>query len=82
MKPMSPKEKAEELVYRFKNDKYLQWGLNIYLSKKCALIAVDEILKNEFYETEYEPYYVDKEKSKLITFKEYWQEVKNELEEQ
>ena len=72
---MTPKEKANDLfeIYLFEigNDTF---------AKNCALVAVNEIIKSEFYGTEYEPYYVDKEKSKLITFKEYWQEIKQELE--
>ena len=36
---LSPKEKAEELVYKFM-DKRISWKQ----SKLCALIAVDEIL--------------------------------------
>lgn len=37
---LSPKEKAEELVYKFM-DTHISWKQ----SKQCALIAVDEILK-------------------------------------
>jgi hypothetical protein len=71
---MTAKEKAEELVDKYRTyirmaDKY-EYNLSqdeIYLAKHCALIAVDEIIK-----TFYSP----------ITFgvKDYWQEVKQEIE--
>ena len=44
---MTPKEKAEELVEKFRL-KVLDYdgnGLNGFKAKQCALIAVDEILK-------------------------------------
>jgi len=62
---MTPKEKAKEL-----RDKYINVRWDIYPddAQQCALIAVDEIL-NEDYD--------------LIAFiwqEEFWREVKNELE--
>jgi hypothetical protein len=45
---MTPKEKAEELVLKFKQlpqEGTLAWYLSFELSKQCALIAVDEILE-------------------------------------
>ena len=63
---MTPREKAEELV-----SKYVKFKLNgrfkffgLELSKQCALIAVDEILKVIHINME------DK----------YWKEVKQEIE--
>ena len=45
---MTPKEKASDLVIDFyqvqSNDCY--YGINWEMAKQCALIAVDEILKN------------------------------------
>jgi hypothetical protein len=45
---MTPKEKAKELIFKFydieKNDGYFDYPLFIF-SQKCALIAVDEIIK-------------------------------------
>jgi hypothetical protein len=44
---MTPKEKAEELVLKFKElpeEGTLMWYLSFEIAKKCALIAVDEIL--------------------------------------
>lgn len=60
---MTPKEKAKEIIFKF-------WdlGLGFYEQKKCALIAVDEILKANavWYEGS-------------IPYK-YWQKVKQEIE--
>ena len=77
---MTPQEKAIELVYKYKDAPFNCVGcdmpycdipctmLNIYESKQCALIAIDEIIKylNDI----------------LIpkTFIKYWQEVKQEIE--
>jgi len=69
---MTPKEKSQELF-----DKY--WELNTdfdglvkyELAKQCALIAVDEILKTNPYEWDGED---------LNSTIEYWQEVKQEIE--
>lgn len=44
---MTPKEKAEELVYKMKlaTDEFGYININIERHKKCALIAVDELIK-------------------------------------
>ena len=61
---MTPKEKAKELI-----NKYLQvYDGRVIQAKQCALLAVDEIL--EIFEDTNGCYY------RL----EYWQEVKQELE--
>lgn len=71
---MTPKEKAEELIR-----KYYTWGirkegqtLSWLESKQCALIAVDEIIKN----------LVDLSNGEFtfIFNVQYWQEVKQEIE--
>ena len=66
---MTPKEKAKQLVYKFKDDLYKQRGVTIYTEDAilCALIAVDEILNsiNPFGQ---------------FLGKDYWQEVKQEIE--
>ncbi len=72
---MTPKEKALELV-----DKYIPLSLRLYSeyewveeidsAKQCALIAVDELIEFAYNYTDYN------EKST----KEYWQEVKQEIE--
>jgi len=68
---MSPKEKAIELVEKFRL-KVLDYdgnGLNGFKAKQCALIAVDEMLKPSFNG------YV-----KMQSIKRYWEEVKSEIE--
>jgi hypothetical protein len=63
---MTPKEKAEELVY-----KYSELGVghvtSLSLPKQCALIAVYELIQ--------ECYYI-RERARL----EYWKEVTSEIE--
>jgi hypothetical protein len=61
---MKPKEKAEELVKKFFD------ATNIYTfeAKDCALIAVDEILE-----------IVSSDESMLITELQFWQQVKQEI---
>ena len=72
---MTPKEKAEELVDKYmniRNVKLSDYSI-IYLptAKQCALISVDEILKA-----------VDNpdEKYSMKDSVDYWQEVKQEIE--
>jgi nitrogenase molybdenum-iron protein alpha/beta subunit len=67
---MTPKEKAKELVLKFMNlqEPNYNWFHKI-LGKKCALIAVDEILETTL------DYFDDMHS--LVT---YWQQVKNEIE--
>jgi hypothetical protein len=66
---MTPKEKAKELVEKYFNtchkssDLELSWKV----CKKCALIAVDEILNIKSVDRDYD----------LST---YWEEVKQEIE--
>ena len=62
---MTPKEKAEELCFKFQGDFNLNWTM----SKRCALIAVDEIIKSW-----------DKDLYENCGASEYWQEVKIEIE--
>ena len=62
---MKPKEKAEELV-----KKYTDMSIFKFAAKKCALIAVDEIIEvcsNEISNCSDMTYF-------------YWQEVKQEIE--
>jgi hypothetical protein len=65
---MTPKEKAEELVGKYK---LINYDLDdIENHKECALIAVDEILQyqQKLFEA---AYWIDLK---------YWQEVKQEIE--
>jgi hypothetical protein len=81
---MTPKEKAEELVDKFRNE--LKWveldyPIDLYRdTKQCALIAVDEIL-SEVPETIHG--WVDQPHNILIVDnpkRYYWQQVKTEIE--
>jgi hypothetical protein len=66
---MTPKEKAKELVLKYLRlqEKDCDW-LHKGIAKQCALIAVDEAIE--------ESYLVDK----TYCRQEYWQEVKQEIE--
>jgi hypothetical protein len=68
---MTPKEKAKELVYKFYPS--VQWKLGqedcLDRAKRCALIAVNEILNFRTFL-----------KSMPLEDIKYWQEVKKEIE--
>jgi predicted DNA-binding ArsR family transcriptional regulator len=52
---MTPKEKAKDLVLKFKElpqEGTLMYYVAFEISKQCALIAVDEVLKCAFYATD------------------------------
>ncbi len=67
---MTPKEKAEELVNKFRQQTDGIAGYNYdNVNKQCALIAVDEIINSR-------PAITDSQ----IQYKNYWQEVKTEIE--
>jgi hypothetical protein len=71
---MTPKEKAKELVNKYQSG-YKLGGFNFQFqnddedAKQCALIAVDEILDINSVDKDYE-------------LSNYWQEVKQEIENQ
>ena len=76
---MTPKEKAERLIKQFIPYMYCYMGsgmlsndydekVALKYAKQCALIAVDEILKNDGF-TQFDDYLT-----------EYWQQVKQEIE--
>jgi len=74
---MTPKEKAQELVDKYrttirKADVYgnLASEDEIYLAKECALIAVDEILSMG----------IMSDSGHFRMAKSYWEEVKQEIE--
>lgn len=71
---MEPKEKAIELVDKFRMNvlDYEGSGLNTFKAKQCALIAVDEML-NEY------PSQCPKDSYEMERHI-YWQEVKQEIE--
>ena len=61
---MSPKEKAEKLISKMKQSLYSD---GMFDAKRCALVAVDEILTINS---------VDKD----VDLSDYWEEVKQEIE--
>ena len=66
---MTPKEKATDLVNNYYEDDLMWYDLSYIQAKKCALIAVDEILNH--HSQEQGLYRID-------TY--YWQQVKSELQ--
>ena len=67
---MTPKEKAKELIEKYQFVEIANYT-SMFEIKECALITVDEILNDDWYITTQED---------LIKRKEYWQEVKQEIE--
>jgi hypothetical protein len=65
---MTPKEKADELVERFRMNvlDYEGCSINTHKAKQCALIAVDELVILGMWTDE--------------SIGKYWQEVKQEIE--
>jgi hypothetical protein len=74
----TPKEKAEELVNKYKWLKLSNLGLYLDLeeAKKCALIAVNEIIKTLNYDIRD----INVRGNILLDLIDYWREVKNEIE--
>ncbi len=73
---MTPKEKAEELLHKMQ----LDWGCNCCYNdwaKECALIAVDELIMAH---NKMKDFLFD-EIGYLITTPDYWQQVKEEIEQ-
>jgi len=68
---MTPKDKAKELVYKF--DDTMEFSTPQRFAKKCALIAVDEILQILVQDFE-------KGQHRANDFLDCWQEVKQEIE--
>jgi hypothetical protein len=71
---MTPKEKAEELIDKFKPlcGGYFGGKINKVFAKQCASIAVDEIIKAIDFDW--------MEVQNLQQQHRYWQEVKQEIE--
>jgi hypothetical protein len=73
---MKPKEKAEELIDKFENYSFMDIDKKISSfnsAKQCALIAVDEILE----EFDHFPFNDDEY---LTNNRQYWEQVKQEIE--
>ena len=66
---MSPREKAKELVDKY--DSTLTYLESKSKAKQCALIAVDEMLRNDGWSSS---------RDEWDTFKKYYEEVKKEIE--
>jgi hypothetical protein len=66
---MTPKEKAKELYFKY-YQQVADGSYPEYNAKQCALIAVDEIIK------EYGTYYKVEVDGKYVS---YWKEVKQEI---
>jgi hypothetical protein len=65
---MTPNEKAIELIRKFNTNDNFDFLGGVRRAKQCAIIAVDEILKE-----------IDNTTLSLVQT-EYWQEVKQEIE--
>ena len=85
---MTPKEKAQELVDKFRNEitSFLGDNMKKINAKKCALVAVDEILNSSPLEPNFADwddcggefrYWYDAQKTQAFYF---WKEVKQEIE--
>ena len=72
---MTPKEKSEEIVYKYEKYLYGYFTTDEEYARcvECALIAVDEMLGNAGMIWGWEA-------PEKIEFRKYWQEVKQELE--
>lgn len=85
---MTPEEKAKELVKKFQSkcSGNSQTILNKTLAKQCASIAVDEIISqlDEMRKPEYTDFWHGDKAGETVDgyfIKEYWHEVKKEIED-
>ena len=79
---MTPKEKAKELVNKFAKlpeEGTLMWYLSFEIAKKCALIAVDELIKYHDEFMDVVRYELPSNIVASIPYK-YWDKVKQEIE--
>ena len=85
---MTAKEKAEELIDKFRNEitSFLGDNMKKINAKKCALVAVDEIINSSPLEPNFADwddcggehrYFYDAQKTHAFHF---WHEVKQEIE--
>jgi hypothetical protein len=74
---MAPKEKSKELFYNFYeiHSDDIDFGMNKEIAKKCALIAVDEVIQ----QCEVSDTYIADFGGKINKSLEYWEEVKQEI---
>jgi hypothetical protein len=74
---MTPKDKAKELTLKFMkidsdSEKFDEFEMKLFYAQRCALIAVDEIINSNPHSN---PLNTD-----VHSTMEYWQEVKQEIE--
>jgi hypothetical protein len=69
---MTPKEKAKQLIISYSRNKDLQFALNDFLAKECALIAVDNIINSNPHSNPLN--------TNVYSTMDWWQEVKQEIE--
>ena len=72
---MTPQEQAEELVNKFMtidsdSEMFDGFKMKQFYAQRCALIAVDEVLNDDWFIPNRED---------LLARKEYWEEVKKEI---
>lgn len=75
---MTPKEKAKEMVVKFMkidsdSEMFDGFKMGLFYAQRCALIAVDELI-NEASQK------IHTQGRCMLSDKEYWQEVKQEIE--
>jgi hypothetical protein len=73
---MTPKEKAGQLFFKYRNLENKDSFINNYNAKQCALIAVDEII----IQWEYIDTYLSDLNGELNPNLKYWYDVKQEIE--
>ena len=76
---MTPKEKAKELYDKFNNPDKTYYPY-VHNAQQCALIAVDELIEsfNSIYDASIRN--IEKYSGAKYGMKDYWQEVKQEIE--
>lgn len=71
---MKPKEKAQELVEKFwtevEDNDYQTRKMSFEQAKQCALIAVEQILNDDWYIPSFD---------EMMERMKYWEQVKNEI---
>ena len=78
---MTPKEKAKELISKFKFLSYPESNTKFYNPQQCALIAVDELISEYQSMSDTDSIiYIENEITYVISKLVYWQEVKQEIE--
>jgi hypothetical protein len=77
---MTPKQKAKELVDKYNKDIILYWDLSYNQAKKCALIALDEMIAELAYIRNYDEEIDEKMIIKIDERQDFLIEVEKEIE--